>query len=92
MRRAWRRFLEDLRTSRGVELEFLHRDELPEALAGAELHPDEVKLPAILARRDTDVRVLIGAETLNRCLTMEELQQELRRALHDSDESTDPMN
>lgn len=72
MRRAWRKFLDEL----GLTLEFLHRDEFSERHGEA-----KVDLPAILRRHQDDVSVLVDAETLNACRTMQDLQDCLRVAL-----------
>jgi len=66
MRREWRQFLDGL----GVPLEFLHADELRAhyGLAG-------VPLPAIFRRGDEGVEVLIDAESINACRTLDDLKR-----------------
>jgi len=66
MRREWKQFLEGL----GVPLEFLHADEL-RARDGAA----DVPLPAIFQRGDEGVEVLIDAESINACRTLDDLKR-----------------
>jgi hypothetical protein len=66
MKKEWRRFLEGL----GRPVSFLHCDELAarEGVTGA-------PLPALYARRDGRLQLLIGAGDMNRCRTLEELER-----------------
>jgi hypothetical protein len=66
MRREWRQFLDGL----GVPLEFLHADELRARYGVA-----GVPLPAIFRRGVEGVEVLIDAELINACRTLDDLQQ-----------------
>jgi hypothetical protein len=52
------------------DLEFLHRDELR-----TEDGMSDLALPAILLRRTGTLSVLVDAPTLNRCETLQALQQ-----------------
>jgi hypothetical protein len=71
MRRGWKRFLSEL----DFDLEFLHRDELR-----TEDGMSNLALPAILLRRTGTISVLVDAPTLNRCETLQALQQCIQTA------------
>ena len=66
MRGEWRRFLEGL----GVGLEFLHADEL-EPRYGVK----GVPLPAVFEREGEGLRVLVSADAVNECGTLDELKR-----------------
>jgi hypothetical protein len=66
MRKEWKRFLGGL----GGPLEFLHADEL-EARYGV----TGVPLPAIFKRDGGNIEVLVEAESLNACRTMDDLKR-----------------
>ena len=66
MRDGWKRFLATLERP----LEFLHADEL-EKLYGISGAP----LPCIFKREGAQLEMLIDADSINRCLTIVELQQ-----------------
>ncbi|HEX8116313.1 MAG TPA: hypothetical protein VF521_03510 [Pyrinomonadaceae bacterium] len=65
MRKEWKQFLEKLDSP----LEFLHADELEEryGLAG-------VPLPAVFRREGGDLKVLVGADAINACETLDDLK------------------
>ena len=66
MRKEWKKFLDGL----GVPLEFLHADELRSrhGVAG-------VPLPAVFERDGDEVKVLITADSINTCRTMDDLKR-----------------
>jgi hypothetical protein len=66
MRKEWKRFLDGL----GGPLEFLHADEL-EARYGV----TGVPLPAVFKREGGNIEVLIGADSINACRTMDDLKR-----------------
>ncbi len=66
MRGEWRRFLEGL----GRPLEFLHADELKARYGVA-----GVPLPAIFERDGGETKVLVGADSINACRTMDDLKR-----------------
>ena len=72
MRREWRRFLDGL----GRPPEFLHADEL-----GARHGAKGVALPAIFERDGAGLRLLVGADSINACRTLEDLKGLLLKAL-----------
>lgn len=69
MRKSWQEFLAAL----DVPLEFLHADELQKlySITGLEL-------PAIFRKQGKLLRLLIAADLINRCLTIDELKQLVR--------------
>ncbi len=71
MRDGWRRFLETL----GRPLEFLHADELAR-LYGV----SEVALPAVFEKRGDRLELLIGADAVNACRTLDDLERLVRQA------------
>lgn len=72
MRREWREFLQSL----GLEIEFLHRDEL-RSTQGLE----DLELPAVLRRRGQTLSPWIAAAELEACSSLGELEALLRRKL-----------
>lgn len=69
---AWLQFLENT----PVKCEFLHRDEFLQE------HADmKVPLPAIFVREDQGMSLLIGAEDINACTDLEDLQGLIRQRL-----------
>lgn len=69
MRKSWQEFLETLKTP----VEFLHADDLQNRylIKG-------VQLPAIFRKQGERLALLIAADSINRCLTIEELKQLVR--------------
>ncbi len=65
VRREWKRFLDDL----GRPLEFLHADELRARYGLA-----DVPLPAVFESDGEQVKVLIEADAINACRTMDDLK------------------
>ena len=72
MRKEWREFLNGLDATQ----EFLHADELEERYGVVGL-----SLPAIFRREDRDIEVLVGADSINACETMDDLKRLLLNAL-----------
>ncbi|MFL6333112.1 MAG: hypothetical protein ACJ754_07190 [Pyrinomonadaceae bacterium] len=72
MRKEWREFLNGLDATQ----EFLHADELEERYGVVSL-----SLPAIFRREDRDIEVLVGADSINACETMDDLKRLLLDAL-----------
>jgi hypothetical protein len=66
MRQGWKRFLETL----DRPLEFLHADELQERYGVS-----QVPLPAVFKKEGGSVEVLLDADCINACRTLDELQQ-----------------
>ena len=66
MRGEWKQFLEGL----GRPLEFLHADEL-----AARYNLKGVGLPAIFTKGGGGLKVLAGADSINACRTLDELQR-----------------
>ena len=66
MRKGWRRFLDGL----DRPLEFLHADELK-----ARYGVTSVPLPAIFKKGGEGVEVLVGADAINACRTMDDLKR-----------------
>jgi hypothetical protein len=66
MRNSWRQFLDVLETS----VEFLHADELQDRYS-----VKDIPLPAIFQKREGQLLLLIAADSINRCLTMDDLKQ-----------------
>jgi hypothetical protein len=71
MRGEWRRFLEEL----DAPSEFLHADEL-----GARYGVTGVPLPAVFKRDGEKIEVLIGADSINACGTLDELESLILKA------------
>jgi len=68
MRDQWREYLDSL----GVEMEFLHRNEFTKK------YPDTVmELPALFLARDSDVELLVSADTISNCETMDILIEKI---------------
>jgi hypothetical protein len=65
MRKDWKQFLHSL----GRPLEFLHADELKK-LNGV----SEIALPAVFSRVGDRLELLVDAEAINRCRTLEDLE------------------
>ncbi len=66
MRGEWRRFLEGL----GRPLEFLHADEL-----AARYNLNGVPLPAVFTKGGGGLSVLLGADSINACRTLDDLKR-----------------
>jgi hypothetical protein len=66
MRGEWKRFLEGL----GRPLEFLHADELT-----ARYGLSDVTLPAIFRREGERFELLVGADAINACRTLDDLKR-----------------
>jgi hypothetical protein len=66
MRREWKRFLDGLEEP----LEFLHADELKTRYGAA-----GVPLPAIFKTGGESMEVLVGADAINACRTMDDLKR-----------------
>ncbi len=66
MRGEWKQFLEGL----GRPLEFLHADEL-----AARYGLEGVGLPAVFTRDGAGLKLLAGADSINACRTLDELQR-----------------
>jgi hypothetical protein len=66
MRGEWKQFLEGL----GRPLEFLHADEL-----ATRYNLKDVPLPAIFTKAGGELKVLAGADSINTCRTLDDLQQ-----------------
>ena len=66
MRGEWKQFLEGL----GRPLEFLHADEL-----ATRYGLEGVPLPAVFTKEGAGLKVLAGADSVNACRTLEELQR-----------------
>ncbi len=66
MRREWKRFLDGLDSP----LEFLHADELK-----ARYGVDGVPLPAVFKRDGERLEVLVGADSINACRTLDDLKR-----------------
>jgi len=62
MRDQWREYLDSL----GVEMEFLHRNEFTKKYPTT-----SVELPALFLARDGEVELLVSAETITNCETMD---------------------
>jgi hypothetical protein len=72
MRKEWREFLDGL----DAAPEFLHADELEQRYGAAGL-----SLPAIFRREDREIEVLVDADSINGCKTMDDLKRLLLSAL-----------
>jgi hypothetical protein len=66
MRKDWERFLATLERP----LEFLHSDELKNLYGISDL-----PLPAIFEKEDEQLKLLIDADSINRCSTLADLKQ-----------------
>jgi hypothetical protein len=73
MRKSWKRFLETL----DHPLEFLHRDELKHqyGIAG-------VQLPAIFTKVGSRLEILVGADSINKSLTIDELKRLIKESVN----------
>ena len=73
MRKEWKEFVERLDTA----VEFLHADELKRQYGMA-----DTKLPAVFRRDGETLRVLVDADSINACATLDDLKRLIvRRAL-----------
>lgn len=72
MRGEWREFLDGL----GLPLEFLHADEL-----AARYNLNGVPLPAVFTRGDGRLSVLVGADSINACRTLDDLKRRILEGL-----------
>lgn len=66
MRGEWKEFLDGL----GLPLEFLHADEL-----AARYDLNDVPLPAVFTKGGDGLSVLLGADSINACRTLDELER-----------------
>lgn len=71
MRAGWKSFLETL----GRPLEFLHADEL-----AARYGVRGVPLPAVFEKRGAGLELLIGADAVNACRTLDDLKRLVKDA------------
>ncbi len=72
MRKEWKAFLREL----DMDCEFLHRDELEDTYGIS-----DVSLPAIFKRLGDKLEILIGAESINACHSIEELKELIKEKL-----------
>ncbi len=72
MRDVWKLFIEDL----GVPMEFVHRDEFRTRRGG-----EDAVLPAVFLQIADGLRVLIDAESINACRTIDDLMGLIRDRL-----------
>lgn len=72
MRRGWKVFLETLE----IPLEFLHANELKSRYGVS-----GVPLPAVFRKKVAGLELLIGADSINECRTIDELKQLVRDSL-----------
>lgn len=72
MRQGWKSFLETLNRS----LEFLHSDELQ-----SQYGLSNVALPAVFVKKDEQLRLLISADEINGCQTLDDLQNLIRNKI-----------
>ena len=72
MRKSWQEFLNTLE----IPLEFLHADELQNRYS-----VKDILLPAVFKKQAEGLTLLIGADLLNRCLTIDDLKQLVRDKL-----------
>jgi len=69
MKKDWKKYLESL----DADLEFLHADEFKKKYA-----LEEIELPAIFkAENDDDLTLLVDAQTINECRTIEDLKRHI---------------
>jgi hypothetical protein len=78
MRGEWKQFLDGL----GLPLEFLHADEL-----AARYNLKDVPLPAVFTKDDGRLKVLAGADSINACRTLDELERLILEGLAGGDSS-----
>jgi len=70
MKKDWKKYLESL----DADLEFLHADEFKRKHA-----LEDIELPAIFkAENDDDLALLIDAQTINECRTIEDLKRHIK--------------
>jgi len=72
MRGEWKEFLDGL----GLPLEFLHADEL-----AARYNLTDVPLPAVFTKGGGGLSVLLGADSINACRTLDELERSILEGL-----------
>lgn len=72
MRKGWKVFLETLE----IPLEFLHADELK-----SRYRISGVPLPAIFKKEGEELELLIDADSINECRTIDDLKQLVRNNL-----------
>jgi hypothetical protein len=72
MRKSWQQFVDGLETS----VEFLHADELQDRYSVR-----DIPLPAVFQKRGGRLTLLIAADSINRCLTIDDLKQLVRENL-----------
>ncbi len=77
MRGEWRQFLEGL----GRPLEFLHADEL-----AARYGINDVPLPAVFRKGGGGLSVLLSADSINACRTLDELERSILEGLARGDD------
>jgi hypothetical protein len=69
MKKDWKKYLESL----DARLEFLHVDEFKKKYA-----LEDIELPAIFkAENDADLALLVDAQTINECRTIEDLKRHI---------------
>ncbi len=72
MKKEWKEFLDGL----AISMEFLHRDELKERYG-----VDGVPLPAIFKKVGDELEVLINADSINSCGSMDDLKSLIQKKL-----------
>ena len=77
MRGEWKEFLDGL----GLPLEFLHADEL-----AARYDLNDVPLPAVFTKGGGRLSVLLSAESINVCRTLDELERLILEGLARGDD------
>ena len=73
MRKSWQEFLNELE----IPLEFLHADELQKRYS-----IKDIPLPAVFKKKAEQLTLLIGADSINRCVTIDELKHLIRENLY----------
>jgi hypothetical protein len=68
MKKEWKEYLESLDT----RLEFLHADEFKNKYQG-----EKVELPAIFKKENSRLVLLVNADTINECNSIDDLKQSL---------------
>lgn len=66
MRKSWQQFVDGL----DAPVEFLHADELQNRYS-----VKDIPLPAVFQKREGQLMLLIAADSINRCLTIDDLKQ-----------------
>jgi hypothetical protein len=72
MRKSWQQFLNELE----ISLEFLHADELQKRYS-----VKDIPLPAVFKKDAEQLTLLIAADSINRCVTIDELKHLVRKNL-----------